>query len=51
MAGNISSDPSNDRRVMRRIEVEHMTGIKRAHLYALCASATFPNPFTSESVR
>lgn len=45
MTDNVSIDPSTDHRVLRRVEVERKTGLKRAHLYALMRVGRFPKSF------
>lgn len=45
MTEHILKDPTPERRVLRRGEVEHRTGIKRAHLYALMRAGRFPQSF------
>lgn len=42
MTDNVSIDPTTDHRVLRRVEVEYKTGLKRAHLYALMNAGRFP---------
>lgn len=42
MTEHVSTDLIPERRVLRRGEVEHRTGIKRAHLYALMRAGRFP---------
>lgn len=45
MTDNVSIDPTAEHRVLRRVEVEHKTGLKRAHLYALMRIGRFPKNF------
>lgn len=45
MTDNVSIDPATDHRVLRRVEVERKTGLKRAHLYALMRVGRFPKSF------
>ncbi|MCP1463288.1 transcriptional regulator [Pseudomonas sp. ICMP 8385] len=42
MTENASIDLHAEHRVLRRVEVEHKTGLKRAHLYALMRAGRFP---------
>lgn len=48
MIDNASIDPAiatAEHRVLRRVDVEHKTGLKRAHLYALMRIGRFPKSF------
>lgn len=46
MTDNISTEPLHaEHRVLRRVDVEHKTGLKRAHLYALMRAGRFPKSF------
>jgi len=38
------NDTANERRILRRAEVEARTGFKRAHLYHLIKEGSFPKP-------
>jgi prophage regulatory protein len=43
MSGNSQpSQPTSERRILRRPEVERKTGFKRAHLYGLMKAGKFP---------
>jgi prophage regulatory protein len=37
-----SSLPTSERRILRRAEVEHKIGLKRAHIYELMRAGKFP---------
>lgn len=45
MSEDVSVETKAERRVLRRIDVEHKTGLKRAHLYALMREGRFPKSF------
>lgn len=45
MNEDVSVEPSVERRVLRRSDVEQKTGLKRAHLYALMRAGRFPKSF------
>lgn len=45
MTDNVSIDLTAEHRVLRRVEVERKTGLKRAHLYALMRVGRFPKSF------
>jgi len=45
MTENIAIAPNAEHRVLRRVDVERKTGLKRAHLYALMRAGRFPRSF------
>lgn len=36
--------PRNERRIIRRNQVQELTGLKKSHIYALIKAGTFPSP-------
>lgn len=45
MTENVSLDCYAEHRVLRRVDVEYKTGLKRAHIYALMRAGRFPRSF------
>lgn len=45
MTENTAIAPNAEHRVLRRVDVERKTGLKRAHLYALMRAGRFPKSF------
>jgi prophage regulatory protein len=42
MSSKDVASTTNSRRFLRRVEVEHRTGFKRAHIYTLMRAGKFP---------
>lgn len=45
MTQEVHAESPLERRVLRRVEVEHKTGLSRSHIYALMHEGRFPKNF------
>lgn len=45
MNQDVYAEPTLERRVLRRVDVENKTGLKRAYIYALMSEGRFPKCF------